>query len=112
MEEKIEYLEPKDLIPKIRPVDKYLFIELDPKHERAGILWLAKKERQITRVGKILAIGPLVTEGKYKVGDKVLFGLWSGHNINLPKYHVFEGEEGGVWLKLIPENEIWAFIDE
>ena len=108
--DKVEYLEPKDL--KLRPIDRYVFIELDPKHERAGLLWLARKNRQITRVGTVRAIGPLVTKDKFKIGDKVLVDLWAGHNINLPKYHVFEGEEGGEWLKMVPEGEIWSFIEE
>jgi co-chaperonin GroES (HSP10) len=107
-EEKIEYLTPDDL--KVRPVERMLFIELDPKHERAGTLWLAKKNRQITRVGTVKAVGPKVT--LFEVGDKVLMDHWAGHNLNLPKYHIFEGEEGGAWLKMVPENEIWSFIDE
>ena len=103
--EKIGYLEPQDL--KVRPINKYLFIELDPKHEKAGALYLAQSQRQITRVGTVLAIGPLVTPKKFEIGDKVLIDYWAGHNMNLPKYKIFEGTH-----KMVPENEIWSFIDE
>lgn len=101
----VEYFQPEDL--KVHPIDKNVFIELDPKHEKVGKIQLTPKQRQITRVGKILGIGPGVTEGKFKIGDKVLIDYWAGHNMNLPKYHIFEGTH-----KMVPENEIWSFIDE
>ena len=106
-EEKVEYFEPEDL--KIRPIDKQLFIKLDPKHERAGLIYLSQKQKQHSRVGTILAIGPNVDVKRYgyKVGAKVLIDFWAGKNINLPKYKIFEGTH-----KMVPENEIWSFIDE
>lgn len=106
-EEKVEQLEPEDL--KLRPVDKYLFVELDPKHEKAGEIWLSQKQNQPTRVATIKAIGPNVDVDryKYKVGDKIVIDFWAGHNIRLPKYKIFEGTH-----KMVPENEIWSFIDE
>jgi co-chaperonin GroES (HSP10) len=106
-EEKIEYLTPEDL--KVRPVDKMLFIALDPKHEKIGKIQLSDKQRQVTRVGTILAMGPNVDVKRYgyKIGEKVLMEYWAGKNINLPKYKIFEGTH-----KMVPENEIWSFIDE
>ena len=103
--DKPEQFEPKDL--KVRPADRNLFIELDAKHEKAGEFFLAPTQRQITRVGTIKKIGPLVTPDKFKIGDKVLIDYWAGHNINLPKYKIFEGTH-----KMVPEGEIWSFIDE
>ena len=103
--EKIDYFEPEDL--KVRPIDRYVFLELDPKHEKVGAIQLSAKQRQISRVGTIKKIGPLVTPEKFKIGDKVLIDYWAGHNINLPKYKIFEGTH-----KMVPENEIWSFIDE
>ena len=103
--EKIGYLEPQDL--KVCPIDRYVFIELDPKHEKAGEIYLSNKQRQISRVGTIKKIGPMVTPDKFKIGDKVLIDYWAGHNMNLPKYKIFEGTH-----KIVPENEIWSFIDE
>lgn len=104
-EEKIELLEPEDL--KVRPIEKHVFLALDPKHEKAGSIQLSDKQRQITRVGVVKAIGPKVTPDKFRVGDKVLIDYWAGHNINLPKYKIFEGTH-----KMVPEGEIWSFIDE
>ena len=101
----VEYLQPEDL--KVRPIDRYLFIVLDPKHEAVGEIQLTPKQRQISRVGTIKKIGPLVTPDKFKIGDKVLLDYWAGHNLNMPKYHIFEGTH-----KMVPENEIWSFIDE
>ena len=105
--EKIDYFEPEDL--KVYPVDRFVFIELDPKHEKVGAIQLSAKQRQITRVGTIKQIGPNVDVKRYgyKIGDKVLIDYWAGHNINLPKYKIFEGTH-----KMVPENEIWSFIDE
>ena len=103
--EKFEYFTPQDL--QVCPIDKMLFIELDPKHEKIGKIQLSEKQRQITRVGTIKEIGPLVTPDKFKIGNKVLIDYWAGHNINLPKYKIFEGTH-----KMVPENEIWSFIDE
>ena len=105
MKDDIEYLTPDDL--RVQPIDKNVFIELDPKHEKAGEIYLSQKQRQITRVGTVKAIGPLVTKDKFKVGDKVLMDYWAGHNLNLPKYKIFEGTH-----KMVPEGEIWSFIDE
>ncbi|MHA2066010.1 MAG: hypothetical protein ACXABY_16685 [Candidatus Thorarchaeota archaeon] len=101
----IDFLEPEDL--KVRPVEKYLFLELDEKHEKVGAIQLSAKQRQITRVGTVKAIGPRVTPEKFTIGDKVLIDYWAGHNMNLPKYKIFEGTH-----KMVPENEIWSFIDE
>jgi len=105
MKDDIEYLIPDDL--RVQPIDKNVFIELDPKHEKAGEIYLSQKQRQITRVGTVKAIGPLVTKDKFKAGDKVLMDYWAGHNLNLPKYKIFEGTH-----KMVPEGEIWSFIDE
>jgi co-chaperonin GroES (HSP10) len=105
MKDDIGYLTPDDL--KVQPIDRNVFIELDPKHEKAGEIYLSQKQRQITRVGTVKAIGPLVTKGKFEVGDKVLIDYWAGHNLNLPKYKIFEGTH-----KMVPEGEIWSFIDE
>ena len=103
--EDVEYLKPEDL--KVRPLDRYVYIALDPKHEKVGLVQLTPQQRQITRVGEVLAIGPQVTKDKFKIGDKVLIDYWAGHNMNLPKYEIFEGTH-----KMVPENEIWSFIDE
>lgn len=102
---KVKLFEPEDL--KVDPLDDYLLILVDPKHEKAGEIHLSPNQKQPTRVGTILKMGPKVPKDKVKIGDKVLMDAWNGHWLVLPKYKIL----GGTY-KMVPEREIWGIIHE
>ncbi len=95
---------------KIRPLqDRVLVKRLEETTKTAGGIIIPDTAKEKPSEGLVEAVGPgiLSPEGKLiapavKVGDKVLFGKWSGSEVKL------NGEE----RLLIKESEILGIIED
>ena len=95
---------------KIRPLqDRVLIKRLEETTKTAGGIIIPDTAKEKPSEGLVEAVGPgaIGTDGKIipmtvKVGDKVLFGKWSGSEVKL------NGEE----RLLVKEAEILGVIEE
>lgn len=83
----------------VKPVLDRLIIKQDPAEEKVGVLLIPENAKQAPRQGTVMAIGPgaRLSDGKVvpmevKVGDKVVYMEYSGHDIviNGEKYIIVE----------------------
>ena len=58
---------------KIIPVEDRLLVELEDETKDMGLSLPEGVKREEYRIGKVLAVGPLVHENAGKVGQRVLF---------------------------------------
>ena len=94
--------------PKIRPLDDRIVVEaLEAEEKTTGGILLPDTARQKPQRGKVLATGPgkLRENGErsamaVKVGDEVLFGKYTGSEVEL------DGRE----LKILRETDILAKV--
>ena len=95
---------------KIRPLqDRVLIKRLEETTKTAGGIIIPNTAKEKPSEGLVEAVGPgaVGTDGKVipmtvKVGDKVLFGKWSGSEVKV------NGEE----RLLVKESEILGVIEE
>lgn len=95
---------------KIRPLqDRVLIKRLEETTKTAGGIIIPDTAKEKPSEGLVEAVGPgaIGTDGKVipmtvKVGDKVLFGKWSGSEVKV------NGEE----RLLVKESEILGVIEE
>ena len=88
----------------LRPLDDRVVVEgLEAEEKTSGGILLPDTAKQKPQQGKVIAVGPgkLSDEGKrtavgVKVGDTVLFGKYSGSDV----------EVGGRELKILREGDI------
>ncbi len=93
----------------IRPLnDRILLKRIEAEQKTAGGILIPDNAKEKPIEGKVVAVGngKILDNGTrqsstLKVGDKVLFGKWSGNEIKI------EGEE----FLLIKEDEILAVIE-
>ncbi|MGQ9504429.1 MAG: co-chaperone GroES [Thermogutta sp.] len=93
---------------KLRPLDDRIVVEpLEAEEKTAGGIVLPDTAKEKPQRGKVLAIGPgrLLDNGKrtemsLAVGDEVIFGKYSGTDIEL------EGKE----LKILRESDVLAKV--
>lgn len=93
----------------IRPLnDRILLKRIEAEQKTAGGILIPDNAKEKPIEGKVVAVGngKILDNGArqsstLKVGDKVLFGKWSGNEIKI------EGEE----FLLIKEDEILAVIE-
>jgi chaperonin GroES len=95
---------------KIRPLDDRVVVQpLEAEEKTAGGILLPDTAREKPQRGKVLAVGPgkLNDEGKrlelsVAVGDEVIYGRYSGHEI----------EVNGVDVKIMRETDILGKVSK
>jgi chaperonin GroES len=94
---------------KFRPLhDRVVVKRIDAEEKTAGGIIIPDTAKEKPSQGEILAVGPGRDEsGKLipidlKVGDRVLFGKWSGTDVKI------DGEE----LLIMKESDIMGVIEE
>lgn len=103
---------------KLRPARDYVILEFEEVKERtrSGLLYIPDTAKDAPSIGTVVAVGP----GEYdeskgspgtefcfiplltKVGERVLFSKYSGHDI----------EWDGKPLLIVRESEIISYIEE
>jgi chaperonin GroES len=103
------HLNLKEILMAITPLnDRVLLKRVAGEEKSAGGIIIPDTAKEKPQEGKIIAVGPgKLEKGErlaltVKVGDRVLFGKYSGTEVN------FGGEE----LVLLREEEIFAVIGE
>ena len=100
----------KDKALSLRPLDDRVVVEpLDAEDKTAGGILLPDTAKQKPQQGKIVAVGPgkLNDNGSraqmaVKVGDTVLFGKYSGSDV----------EVGGKEYKIMRESELLGKLEK
>lgn len=95
---------------KFRPLrDRVLIRRIDPEAKTSGGVVIPDTAKEKPMEGEIVAVGPgarseqgAVHPLSVKVGDRVLFGKWSGTEIKL------DAEE----LMIMPESDLMGVIDK
>jgi len=95
---------------KFRPLhDRVVIRRVEEESRTAGGIIIPDTAKEKPMQGEVLAVGPGARNEKgeivaleVKVGDRVLFGKWSGTEVRL------DGEE----LMIMKESDIMAVIDE
>ncbi len=93
---------------KFRPLhDRVLIKPLDDEEKTSGGIIIPDTAKEKPQEGKVLAIGPGARDEQgnivpmdVKVGDRVLFGKWSGNEVTI------DGEE----LSIMKESDIMGII--
>ena len=94
---------------KFRPLhDRVVLTRIDPEEKTAGGIIIPDTAKEKPQQGKVVAVGPGGRDenGKLipidvKVGDRVLFGKWSGTEVKI------DGEE----LAIMKESDIFGIIE-
>jgi chaperonin GroES len=94
---------------KLRPLqDRVLIRQLDENEKTAGGIIIPDTVKEKPTEGEVLAVGPGARDEHgalvpldVKVGDRVLFGKWSGTEVTI------DGEE----LVVMKESDIFGIIE-
>ena len=94
---------------KIRPLyDRIVVKRIEQKEQMQGGLYIPDSAKEKPQEGEVLAVGPgkVTEDGKLqamsvKVGDKILFGKYSGSDIKL------DGDE----LLIMREDEVLGILE-
>ena len=95
---------------KFRPLHDRVVIErIDPEAKTAGGIIIPDTAKEKPQQGEVIAVGPGARNEAgqlqpldVKVGDRILFGKWSGTEIKL------DGED----LIIMKESDVMGVIDE
>ena len=95
---------------KFRPLrDRVLIRRIDPEAKTSGGIIIPDTAKEKPMEGEVVAVGPGVRSEQgaiypldVKVGDRVLFGKWSGTEIKL------DAEE----LMIMPESDLMGVIEK
>ena len=95
---------------KFRPLhDRVVVKRIDEEQKTKGGIFIPDTAKEKPMQGEILAVGPGARNDKgdlvpmgVKVGDRVLFGKWSGTEVKL------DGEE----LLIMKESDIMGVLEE
>ena len=95
---------------KFRPLhDRVLVRRVEEEAKSKGGIIIPDTAKEKPMQGEVLAVGPGVRDDKgelvaldVKVGDRILFGKWSGTEVKM------EGEE----LLIMKESDIMGIIEE
>ncbi len=98
----------KDSSPKIRPLDDRVVVEpLEAEEQTSGGVLLPDSAQEKPQRGRIISVGPgkLSDSGErlamsVEVGDEIIFGRYSGNDIEL----------GGKEYKIMREGDILAKV--
>ena len=93
---------------KIKPLSDRVVIEpLEAEEKTSGGIYLPDTAKEKPQMGKVVAVGPGKTSDagelikpEVKVGDKVLYGKYSGTDVNV----------GGKDYLIVRESDILAII--
>src|SRR5258706_16480922 len=94
---------------KVRPLDDRLVVEpLEAEEKTAGGILLPDTAKQKPQRGRVLAVGPgkLLDSGSRAAlnvakGDEVIFGKYSGNDVNLERREVKILREGDILAKVV-----------
>tara|TARA_Y100000814_G_C12036025_1_gene300859 strand:+ start:172 stop:492 length:321 start_codon:yes stop_codon:yes gene_type:complete len=94
---------------KFRPLhDRVVIRRVDEETKTAGGIIIPDSAQEKPQEGEVVAVGPGARgdDGKIhaldvKIGNRVLFGKWSGNEVTI------DGEE----LLIMKENDVMAIID-
>ena len=97
-----------DKVPTLRPLDDRVVVEaLEAEEKTTGGILLPDTAKQKPQQGKVVAVGPGKLSDKgdrtavaVKVGDTVLFGKYSGSDV----------EVSGKELKILRESDVLAKV--
>ena len=100
----------KDAALSLKPLDDRVVVEpTDAEEKTAGGILLPDTAKQKPQQGKVIAVGPgkLTDEGKrtlvgVKIGDTVLYGKYSGSDV----------EVNGTEFKILRESDILAKLSK
>jgi chaperonin GroES len=100
----------KEILMKFRPLqDRVVIRRVDAEAKSAGGIIIPDTAKEKPAEGEVIAVGPGARseDGQIhpldvKVGDRVLFGKWSGSEIKL------DGEE----LMIMKESDLMGVIEE
>jgi chaperonin GroES len=106
----LAFSETQEDIMKFRPLhDRVVVKRIDAEEKSAGGIIIPDTAKEKPSQGEVVAVGPggRDEQGKLipidvKVGDRVLFGKWSGTEVKI------DGEE----LLIMKESDIMGIIDE
>ncbi|WP_011582409.1 MULTISPECIES: co-chaperone GroES [Chelativorans] len=95
---------------KFRPLhDRLLVRRIEAEEKTAGGVIIPDTAKEKPQEGEVLAVGPGVRDEKgelialeVKVGDRILFGKWSGTEIRL------QGED----LLIMKESDVLGILDK
>lgn len=72
---------------------------------RGGLIAIPKQSQGAPTTGKIVSIGPLVPAGKRKLGDRVMFGSYTGMQYDVTA-KLATGEEKEINLRILRDDEV------
>ncbi|MFZ5515604.1 MAG: co-chaperone GroES [Candidatus Zhuqueibacterota bacterium] len=85
------------------PMDDRIIVERFEEEKKHGTIIIPETAKEKPRMGKVIAVGTDEDlQDKVKVGDKVLYGKYTGDEIE------FDGKE----LLIIQRNDILAIIKD
>jgi chaperonin GroES len=95
---------------KFRPLqDRVLIRRIEPEKKTSGGIFIPDTAQEKPMEGEVVAVGPgarseqgAVHPLDVKVGDRVLFGKWSGTEIRL------DGED----LMIMPESDLMGIVEK
>jgi len=95
---------------KFRPLhDRVVIRRVEEEHKTAGGIILPDTATEKPQEGEVIAVGPGVRDDSgrihapdVKVGDRVIFGKWSGTEVKI------EGEE----LLIMKESDIMGVLED
>lgn len=95
---------------KIKPLhDRVVVRQVEEQKETAGGILLPGSAQEKENMGEVVAVGPgkaadngSIIEMTVKVGDKVMFGQYSGQEVK---------DEDGQALKVMREDDIIAIVE-
>jgi co-chaperonin GroES (HSP10) len=76
---------------------------------RGGVIAIPKTSENSPTIGKIVSIGPEVPAGKRQLGNRVMFGSYSGTRYDL-KGKLADGKEKEVEFRILLDREIKAKV--
>jgi chaperonin GroES len=99
----------KEVAIKIRPLDDRVVVEpLEAEEKTAGGILLPDTAKQKPQRGRVLAVGPgkLLDNGQRAAlnvakGDEVIFGKYSGNDVNVERREVKILREGDILAKVV-----------
>ena len=91
---------------KVIPRDKNIYVQLADRDSLFGRLILPTNQAQLTRFGRVMAIGPNVK--KWKVGDIVAVAYVTGTELYAPAFGFYNPDSH----KILPEDGVLFKVED
>ena len=93
--------------------DRVLVRRLSAQEEKVGLLYIPDSAKEKPQEGIVIAVGPGVRNAQgiliplsVQVGDKVLFGKYSGNDIKIEDQELMVMKEDEILLTLGPDDAL------